>query len=115
MKTDFAVHKFDEMSQVLKVLADSSRIAILRILIRGEQSVTAIHQAAGLAQPTVSRHLMQMRMMRLVTARRDGKQVKYSLGPSCSATSNGLSLELPDGLRLALKLTDRPEPKVAAA
>jgi DNA-binding transcriptional ArsR family regulator len=86
-----------EVSQVLKVIADPARLSILQILARGEQSVTQIQYASGISQPIVSRHLSQMRTLRLVEARREGKQVIYSLGPDFSVSDGSVRLDLACG------------------
>ncbi len=105
---------FDELTQVLKTIADPARLTILEILSLGEQNVTSIHRRANLSQPTVSRHLAQMRIQRLVVARRDGKQVLYSLGPQFHNDSGALTLDLP-GASLSLRLPAEQPQKVVAA
>lgn len=107
-------YQLNEMSQVLKSIADPARMGILRILSGGERSVTSIHTSAGLPQPTVSRLLSQMRILRLVSARRAGKQVMYSLGSQFhQERDGGVSLELSSG-SLSLFSAARSSKTVAA-
>lgn len=59
--------------------ADPSRIAILRHLALGEHRVVDLTAHIGLAQSTVSKHLMCLRDCGLVTARPEGRATVYSL------------------------------------
>ena len=60
-------------------LADATRLRILGVLAEGEVSVGHIHEALRIPQPTVSRHLAQLRRAGLVRTRRDGLWVHYRL------------------------------------
>ena len=66
-------------SEFLKALAHESRLLILCSLVDGERSVTELETMLSLRQPTVSQQLARLRMDRLVTTRRDGKAIYYSL------------------------------------
>ncbi|HZD91192.1 MAG TPA: metalloregulator ArsR/SmtB family transcription factor [Pseudolabrys sp.] len=66
-------------SEFLKALAHESRLMILCILADGEKSVSELEQELGLRQPTVSQQLARLRADGLVTTRRDGKVINYSL------------------------------------
>ena len=59
--------------------ADPSRIAILRHLALGEHRVVDLTAHIGLAQSTVSKHLVCLRDCGLVTARPEGRATVYSL------------------------------------
>jgi DNA-binding transcriptional ArsR family regulator len=59
--------------------ADPSRIAILRHLALGDHRVVDLTAHIGLAQSTVSKHLMCLRDCGLVTARPEGRATMYSL------------------------------------
>lgn len=52
---------------------------ILCELHEGELSVTAIHQALGINQPSLSQHLARLRRDRLVKTRREAQTIFYSL------------------------------------
>jgi DNA-binding transcriptional ArsR family regulator len=71
--------KAKEASEFLKALAHQSRLMILCILCEGEKSVTELEHLLALRQPTVSQQLARLRADGLVTARRDGKTIHYSL------------------------------------
>jgi DNA-binding transcriptional ArsR family regulator len=66
-------------SDFLKALAHESRLIILCILAEGEKSVSELEDLLSLRQPTVSQQLARLRADRLVSTRRDGKTVYYSL------------------------------------
>jgi ArsR family transcriptional regulator len=75
--SDRALH---QLTQVLKLLADDSRLRILLLLAReGEMHVTALCDELRQSQPAVSHHLTLLRMANLVGYRRDGKFNYYYL------------------------------------
>jgi DNA-binding transcriptional ArsR family regulator len=65
---------------VFQALAHPTRIAIIELL-RDEREVpvSRIHENLDLEQANVSQHLAVLRSRHLVTARKDGNQVFYSL------------------------------------
>jgi len=73
----------------LKALAHESRLMILCILAEGEKSVTELERELGLRQPTVSQQLARLRADRMVTTRRNGKAVYYSLASDEARTVIG--------------------------
>jgi DNA-binding transcriptional ArsR family regulator len=66
-------------SDFLKALAHQSRLLILCILAEGEKSVGELEDILNLRQPTVSQQLARLRADGLVSTRRDGKIIYYSL------------------------------------
>ena len=66
-------------SDFLKALAHESRLIILCILADGEKSVSELERELSLRQPTVSQQLARLRADGLVSTRRDGKIIYYSL------------------------------------
>lgn len=67
-------------SQLLKALADPVRLRILHLLSEADEiCVCHLHEALGLAQPTVSRHLAYLRKHGLVVGRKEGLWVHYRL------------------------------------
>jgi DNA-binding transcriptional ArsR family regulator len=71
--------KAKRAADFLKALAHESRLMILCILAEGEKSVTELERLLSLRQPTVSQQLARLRAEGLVTTRREGKVVYYSL------------------------------------
>ena len=76
---DRMVEKARKASDFLKALAHESRLMILCILAEGEKSVTELERMLALRQPAVSQQLARLRSDGLVTTRREGKTVYYSL------------------------------------
>ena len=76
-------------SAFLKALAHESRLIILCILAQGEKSVSELEQELNLRQPTVSQQLARLRADGLVSTRRDGKTVYYSLASDEARTIIG--------------------------
>ena len=69
-----------EAETFLKALANRHRLMILCELHRGERSVTALQQAIGLGQSSLSQHLARLREDGLVATRRESQTIHYSLG-----------------------------------
>ncbi|WP_093185541.1 ArsR/SmtB family transcription factor [Sanguibacter gelidistatuariae] len=69
----------DKAVDVLRLLADRTRLEILVLLSGGEQAVGAIAAEVGRPVPGVSQHLAKLRSGRLVTTRREGTTIFYSL------------------------------------
>jgi ArsR family transcriptional regulator len=66
-----------EWARGFSLLSDPTRLGILRMLSAGAKNVTALCDALGLKQPTISHHLGLLRMGRLVVGTRQGKSVVY--------------------------------------
>ena len=66
-------------ASVCKGLADPKRLLILNALRDGERSVTDLVDELDIPQANVSQHLAVLRDRGLVTGRRDGQWVYYSL------------------------------------
>ena len=66
-------------SEFLKALSHEVRLLILCFLIDGEKSVSEIEHMLKLRQPAVSQQLARLRADGLVDARRNGKNIYYSL------------------------------------
>jgi DNA-binding transcriptional ArsR family regulator len=68
-----------EASELLKALAQESRLLILCVLAGGEKSVGELEAFLSQRQSTVSQQLARLRLEGLVTTRRVGKTIHYSL------------------------------------
>lgn len=66
-------------AQLLEAMANPRRLLILCNLLEQELNVTQLGQRIALGQSALSQHLSRLRALGLVTARRDGQQVRYSL------------------------------------
>jgi DNA-binding transcriptional ArsR family regulator len=66
-------------SDFLKALSHENRLLLLCLLAERERTVTELENLLSLRQPMVSQQLARLRLDRLVTTRRDGKAMYYSL------------------------------------
>lgn len=68
-----------DLSELFKVFGDSTRIKILTALSCGELCVCDIGAAVGMTSSAISHQLRILKNARLVSFRRDGKTIFYSL------------------------------------
>ncbi len=68
-----------ELSDLFRVFGDSTRMRIMCALQETELCVCAISELLGMTQSAISHQLKVLRTYTLVTARREGKTVYYSL------------------------------------
>jgi DNA-binding transcriptional ArsR family regulator len=66
-------------AEFFKALAHPTRIAIVEMLREGELSAGALIERLGLEQANASQHLAVMRTKQIVTSRKAGNQVFYSV------------------------------------
>ncbi len=65
----------------LRVLADRTRLEVMRLLIAGALHVGELNESLGIDQSLLSHHLRVLREAGLVVGERDGKAVLYRLAP----------------------------------
>lgn len=68
-----------QASGLLKALANPDRLLLLCQLAQGEHCVSELEGLLGILQPTLSQQLGVLRQEGLVTTRREGKQIFYSI------------------------------------
>jgi ArsR family transcriptional regulator len=71
-----------DMARLFRVLGDGTRLRILLELQAGQRNVGQLCRKLRAAQPTISHHLGLLRMAELVRARRNGKEIFYSIPDS---------------------------------
>lgn len=69
----------EEACGLLKILANPDRLLLLCQMTQGESSVSNLAAATGVEQPTLSQQLTVLRLNGLVSTRREGKQMFYSI------------------------------------
>jgi DNA-binding transcriptional ArsR family regulator len=69
----------DDATELLKALSNRHRLMIVCQLVERERSVGELAAALGIRDSTVSQHLALLRKDRLVSARRDGQTIWYSI------------------------------------
>lgn len=65
--------------RLLKSLANHHRLMILCHLVGGELSVGELEKRVGLSQSSLSQHLAKMRGQNILSFRREGTTVLYSI------------------------------------
>ncbi len=68
-----------ELADMFKVFGDSTRLRIMYAISDEELSVLSIAETLGMEQSTISHQLRVLRNNKLVRARREGKQIYYTL------------------------------------
>lgn len=71
--------QFAVAAELLTLLGDRTRLVLLHVLSDGEADVTTLTESCGAARPAVSQHLARLRLAGLVTTRKEGRRVIYSL------------------------------------
>lgn len=69
----------EDVSSLLKTLSHANRLLIACALTEGERNVSELEAEIGVSQPHLSRDLARLRNAGLVKARRESKNVYYSL------------------------------------
>ena len=68
-----------QLAELFRALGDASRIRILSAIADQELNVGVIAEMVGISESAGSHHMRGLRQMRLVKARKDGREVYYSL------------------------------------
>lgn len=69
----------DNVTSIMKVLANADRLLLLCQLSQGEKSVGELEELVGIKQPTLSQQLTVLRDNQVVSTRRDGKNIFYTI------------------------------------
>ena len=75
----FKQELFSQFARVGKALSNGNRLEILEFLAQGERSVEQLSKVAGLTVANTSQHLQQLRHAGMVTCRKEGLKVYYSI------------------------------------
>ena len=70
-------HSAAHVAELFRAFSDTSRVRIMSALLKGEKNVGALAELVGISESAVSHHMRGLRQMRLVVARKDGKEVYY--------------------------------------
>jgi len=76
---DLMMENAQAASNFLKAISHEGRLMILCHLASGEKSVTELEELLSARQAAVSQQLSRLRLEGLVTPRREGKAIYYSL------------------------------------
>jgi ArsR family transcriptional regulator, lead/cadmium/zinc/bismuth-responsive transcriptional repressor len=67
------------LADLFSALSDPTRLRIISVLLDGEMNVGEIATQLAMTESAVSHQLRGLRQMRLVRARKNGRQVYYAL------------------------------------
>ena len=69
----------DQAAKFLKSLAHPDQLKVLCVLLDGELPVAHIEASVGSSQSAISQHLARLKEEGIVAARREGRQILYSI------------------------------------
>jgi ArsR family transcriptional regulator, lead/cadmium/zinc/bismuth-responsive transcriptional repressor len=72
-------HTAAHVAELFSAFSDTSRVRILSAIVEQETNTSRLAEMVGLSESAVSHHLRGLRQMRIVQARREGKEVYYSV------------------------------------
>lgn len=87
--------QLNSVASILKVVSEESRLRILCLLCQGEHCVCDILPHLEMSQSLVSHHLRDLKDAKIVTDRKEGLKVFYSLteyGRAITKTLFGLTI-----------------------
>jgi len=84
----------DDCAAKLKALADPTRYAVVRALLEGPACVGDLVVRLDVEQSLLSHHLKVLRDHGIVTAARDGRQVRYGVAGRVEPRGGGTALWL---------------------
>ena len=74
-----ADEQLQDLGDLFKIFGDTTRIKIMYALYEGEMCVCAISELLCMTQSAISHQLKTLKDANLVSARREGKEIYYSL------------------------------------
>ena len=72
-------HAAAHVAELFRAFSDTSRVRIIAAIIEQEVNISRIAELIGLTESAVSHHMRGLRQMHIVQARREGKEVYYSV------------------------------------
>ncbi len=82
------------MDNVFKALSDSTRREILRLLSQGEKTAGELASKFDMTKPSMSHHFAVLKDAELISSRRDGQQIWYSLNTTVAQDAIGWVMDL---------------------
>lgn len=96
-------------AEICKTLANPKRLEIIAALKEGELSVGELVERLGITKANISQHLSVLRQRKVVSTRRDGVNIFYSINnpkiiEACALMKAVLLEQISEGERLAKRL-----------
>ncbi|GGL48296.1 ArsR/SmtB family transcription factor [Sporolactobacillus putidus] len=85
----------EDMSFLLKIISDKTRLTMLAYLKNGEMCVCEFVDMFDLSQPAISQHLKKLRTAGVIRERKQGTWVYYCLSPDLPVYISDLIQTLP--------------------
>lgn len=81
-KSEIFTDKQNKLASMMKALAHPARIAIIQYLIKTNACINGdLVEVLGLAQPTISQHLKELKTAGLIQGTIEGTSVCYCIAP----------------------------------
>ena len=77
--TNLSADQLTAVARLFAVLSESSRLALLQLLLAGPLTVNELVEASGMKQANVSKHLAVLHDHHLVRREREGISVRYEI------------------------------------
>lgn len=72
-------HTAAHIADLFSAFSDTSRVRIISAIIEQEMKISDLSELIGLTESAISHHMRGLRQLKIVRARRDGKEVFYSI------------------------------------
>lgn len=77
--TNLTDNQAAQLAELFRALSDPSRVRIIAALLQGEKNVGALAEIVEISESAASHQMRTLRQMRLVRARKVGREVFYAL------------------------------------
>ena len=84
------------MDDIFKALSDPTRREILRLLSQGEKTAGEIADRFDMTKPSMSHHFAVLKDAELISSRRNGQQIWYSLNTTVAQDAIAWVMDLVD-------------------
>lgn len=82
-KTELFTTEQNDLAQIAKAFAHPARVAIIQYLLRANACINGnLVQELGLAQPTISQHLKELKAIGIIQGTIEGVSVSYCINPT---------------------------------
>ncbi|MED1287808.1 ArsR/SmtB family transcription factor [Bacillus mycoides] len=80
MKYERKKEMYEEITEVLKVLAHPVRLSLVEIMLtKGPTNVTTMYGELQMPQSTISQHLSKLKAAKIITGTRKGLEIYYEV------------------------------------
>lgn len=82
-KTELFTREQNDLAQIAKAFAHPARVAIIQYLLKANACINGnLVQELGLAQPTISQHLKELKAIGIIQGTIEGVSVSYCINPT---------------------------------